>query len=281
MAVADAKESDSGSSIRPNTPFLHQVQSVTITNEMFEKLYLNPANSRVKRHDFRQTFANPTPLPLLGFLIASTPLSCALMGWRGAGGGGAATIGTFYFFGGMLQILGAILEWIIGNTFVYIVFGSFGAFWLAFAVTLTPFFNAQGAFTANATTAAERAAGVASFQSSMAFFHVCMGVLVFMFLICSLRTNVVFFTIFFLLDIALFLLAGAYWKAAAGDMQAFHTLEAATGGFVFLLCIFGWYLLFAQLLCSVDFPLHLPVGDLSERLFVRREKALKDAEYSA
>lgn len=58
--------------------------------------------------------------------MASTPLGCALMGWRGAGGGGAATIGTFYFFGGMLQILGSILEWIIGNTFVYIVFGSFG-----------------------------------------------------------------------------------------------------------------------------------------------------------
>ncbi|KAM3538327.1 hypothetical protein ARSEF1564_008752 [Beauveria bassiana] len=277
--AADTKESDSGSSIRPNMPFLHQVQSVTITNEMFEKLYLNPAN-RVKGN-LVQTFANPTPLPLLGFLIASTPLSCALMGWRGAGGGGAATIGTFYFFGGMLQILGAILEWIIGNTFVYIVFGSFGAFWLAFAVTLTPFFNAQGAFTANATTAAEKAAGIASFQSSTAFFHVCMGVLVFMFLICSLRTNIVFFTIFLLLDIALFLLAGAYWKAAAGDMQAFHALEATTGGFVFILCIFGWYLLFAQLLRSVDFPLDLPVGDLSERLFVRRQKALKDAEDSA
>ncbi|KAK8145981.1 hypothetical protein G3M48_003769 [Beauveria asiatica] len=282
MVFADAKESDSGSSMRPNTPFLHQVQSVTITNEMFEKLYLNLANNRVKRHDFRQTFANPTPLPLLGFLIASTPLSCALMGWRGAGGGGAATIGTFYFFGGMLQILGAILEWIMGNTFVYIVFGSFGAFWLAFAVTLTPFFNAQGAFTANATTAAEKAAGVASFQSSMAFFHVCMGVLVFMFLICSLRTNVVFFTIFLLLDIALFLLAGAYWKAAAGDMQAFHTLEAVRNWRLRLLIMYIWVVsLVAQLLRSVDFPLHLPVGDLSERLFVRPQKALKDAEYSA
>lgn len=48
------------------------------------------------------------------------------MGWRGAGGGGAATIGTYYFFGGVLQIIGAILEWIIGNTFIHVVFGSFG-----------------------------------------------------------------------------------------------------------------------------------------------------------
>ena len=103
---------------------------------------------------------------LLGFLIASTPLAAALMGWRGASGGGAATIGTYYFFGGMLQIIGSILEWIIGNTFIYIVFGSFGAFWLAFAVTLTPFYNAEGAFIEGKTGAA-KAAGAASFQASL------------------------------------------------------------------------------------------------------------------
>lgn len=59
MTSPDTKDSDSGS-IRHNMPSLHQVQSVTITNEMFEKLYLSPAN-RVKG-DLRQTFANPTPL---------------------------------------------------------------------------------------------------------------------------------------------------------------------------------------------------------------------------
>lgn len=64
--------------------------------------------------------------PLLGFLITAAPLSCALMGWRGAGGGGAATIGTFYFFGGLLQIMGCVMEWLIGNTFPFVVFGSFG-----------------------------------------------------------------------------------------------------------------------------------------------------------
>ncbi|EGX89359.1 transcriptional activator of ethanol catabolism AlcS [Cordyceps militaris CM01] len=275
MSSYDTKGSDSAST-QHDISSLQPIQSVTITTEMFEKLYLNPA-SRVQGH-LRQTFANPTPLPLVGFLIASAPLGCALMGWRGAGGGGAATIGTFYFFGGALQLIGAILEWILGNTFVYIVFGSFGAFWLAFAITLTPFYNAEGAFTANATTAAEKAAGEASYQASLAFFLLFMGILVFMYLICALRTNVVFFAIFFFLDISLFLLAGAYWKGATGDMQAFHKLQVATGAFVFVFCVFGWYLLFVQLLRSVDFPLDLPVGDLSRRLFVRRQKAPEDRE---
>jgi hypothetical protein len=32
------------------------------------------------------------------------------MGWRGAGGSGAANIGSYYSFGGILMILGAIGE---------------------------------------------------------------------------------------------------------------------------------------------------------------------------
>lgn len=52
-----------------------------------------------------------------------------------------------------------------------------------------------------------------------------MGVLIFMYLICALRTNVVFFLIFFFLDAALLLLAAAYWKGAEGDTAAFETLE--------------------------------------------------------
>jgi succinate-acetate transporter protein len=50
------------------------------------------------------------------------------MEWRGAGGGGAANIVVFYFFGGLLQIIGAIFEWFVGNTFIYVVFGSFGEY---------------------------------------------------------------------------------------------------------------------------------------------------------
>lgn len=38
------------------------------------------------------------------------PLSMDLMGWRGAGGNGAAGIGTYFFFGGLLMIMGSIGE---------------------------------------------------------------------------------------------------------------------------------------------------------------------------
>jgi succinate-acetate transporter protein len=48
------------------------------------------------------------------------------MGWRGSGGSGAAGTGTYFFFGGLLMILGSLGEFIIGNTFPFVVFGSFG-----------------------------------------------------------------------------------------------------------------------------------------------------------
>ncbi|KAK3069400.1 hypothetical protein LTR53_012289 [Teratosphaeriaceae sp. CCFEE 6253] len=252
---------------------IRTAQSVNISAELFEKLYLNPPN-RVSG-DLRRTFANPTPLPLLGFLIAVGSLAPALMGWRGAGGGGAANIGVYYFFGGLLQIIGAIFEWIIGNTFIYVVFGSYGAFWLAFAATLTPSFNAEEAYLAGATTAAEKAAAAATFEATLAFFIAFIGVITFMYMVCAIRTNVVFFTIFVLLEIAVWLLVAGYWNASAGNAVAFAKLAKASGACLFALDVLGLYLLFAQLLQAIDFPLDLPVGDLSHIIPSKSRRAKK------
>ena len=63
--------------------------SISISPELFEKLYLSPQNA--VKGDLRKTFGNPTPVCIVGFLISLTPLTCDLMGWRGAGGSGAAS----------------------------------------------------------------------------------------------------------------------------------------------------------------------------------------------
>lgn len=65
------------------------VDSVTIPKEYFEKIH---STDRPPRAVLRTVFGNPFPLPLMGFLMASTPLGCTLMGWRGAGGQGAALV---------------------------------------------------------------------------------------------------------------------------------------------------------------------------------------------
>lgn len=64
--------------------------TVMMSPELFEKLYLQPAG-KVKG-DLRATFANPTPLGLIGFVLGLTPLACCVMGWRGAGHLGTANM---------------------------------------------------------------------------------------------------------------------------------------------------------------------------------------------
>lgn len=256
---------------------LRTAGSVNISPELFEKLYLSP-ESRVKG-ELRKTFGNPTPIALVGFILSLTPLSCDLMGWRGAGGNGAASTGVFFFFGGLLMIIGSIGEWIIGNTFPFVVFGTFGAFWATFGATLVPWFNAYGAYVTDPTVAATymgnpgNPAGlqVPAFNASFAFFLIFMGMICFIFLICSLRTNIVFFIIFFTLVCAFGCLAGAYFNLALVYENATNVAAAtragrlvvAGGAFTFVTSLAGWYIFFAIMLASLDFPLQVPVGDLS------------------
>jgi len=184
------------------------------------------------------------------------------MGWRGAGGGGAAGTGTYYFFGGLLMILGSVGEWIIGNTFPFVVFGSFGAFWLGFAATLTPYFNAYGAYSTDPTNPALGLASV-GFNSSFAFFCVFMGLMCLVYLVCSLRTNICFVVIFFTLVCAFGCLTGAYFQVSNGNAALAGKLQIAAGAFTFVTCMSGWWIFFAIMLASLDFPIQIPVGDLS------------------
>lgn len=251
--------------------------SLSISPELFEKIYLSPQN-RVAG-ELRKTFGNPTPLALAGFLLSLTPLSCILMGWRGSGGSGASDTGVYFFFGGLLMILGSVGEWIIGNTFPFVVFGSFGAFWLAFGATLQPFYNAYGAYSTTGVVA--EGLQEPAFNASFAFFHLFMGLLCFIYMICALRTNVVFFLIFLTLVPAFGCLAGAYWHLALGNTATASTLQVAAGALTFVTDMCGWWIFFAILLASLDFPFQLPVGDLSRFIKGASDKAKEREEHSA
>ncbi|TID23762.1 putative gpr1 fun34-class plasma membrane protein [Venturia nashicola] len=237
--------------------------SISISPELFEKIYLSPQNQ--VKGELRKTLGNPTPLALIGFLIVLSPLSCDLMNWRGAAGGaavGAAGTGTYYFFGGLLLILGALGEFLVGNTFPFVVFGSFGAFWLSFAATLQPLYNAYGAYSPDPTNPAAGLNTVA-FHSSYAFFFIAMGLMCFIYMILSLRTNIAFFIIFFTLVLAFGFLAGAYFQISNGNLALAGRLQTAAGAFTFVTCASGWWIFFAIMLAALDFPFQLPVGDLS------------------
>src|SRR5271163_1991422 len=102
-----------------------------------------------------------------------------------------------------------------------------------------------------------------------------MGVLCFIYLICALRTNIVFCLLFALLIPAFTCLGAALWKIAEATPTAFAEstkLIHASGALGFAVALLGWYLLIVQLLASVDFPVNLPVGDLSRFIKGASEK---------
>ncbi|KAK2779593.1 gpr1 fun34 -class plasma membrane protein [Colletotrichum kahawae] len=247
--------------------------SISISPELFEKLYLSPQNQ--VKGELRKTFGNPTPIAIVGFLISLTPLCCDLMGWRGAGGSGAAGIPTYFFFGGLLMFVGGLLEWVLGNTFPATVFTTFGAFWASFGGILNPSF---AAFSSYAPAGEAGAAGLATkgFNASFGFITLAMGMICLVFLVCSLRTNIVFFVIFLTLVPVFGLITAAYWFLAmdfTGNSAFAAKLLEAAGACAFVTCMAGWWLIFAILLPSVDFPLEIPVGDLSRVIRGRSERS--------
>ena len=173
--------------------------SISISPELFEKLYLSPER-KVKGMltslflnpvqwsltgatlgELRRTFGNPTPIGLSGFILALTPLSCDLMGWRGAGGGGAAEIGVYYGCGAILMLLGGLLEFFLGNTFPAVVFVTFGAFWFSFASTLVSSFGAYAAYSPDPTGDPQAGMTQPEFQASFAYFLLFMGLVCYFF----------------------------------------------------------------------------------------------------
>jgi len=250
---------------------LRTAGSISITPELFEKIYLSPKNQ--VSNNIRSTFGNPTPLAICGFLLSLTPLSNILLGWRGSGGLGAAEVGVYFFFGGLLMILGGFLEFILGNTLPFVVFSSFGAFWLAFGATLTPYYNASIAYLPKEPAASS---SDPVFANTFAFFHIYMGVLCAVYLIVALRTNIIFVLIFATLVPAFACLAEFFFSIGRGAPNLMY--QHAAGGLTFTTCLLGWYLFIVQLLAAVDFPLNLPVGDLSRFIKGASERAAAKSE---
>jgi succinate-acetate transporter protein len=63
---------------------------------------------------------------------------------------------VYMFMGGLLMIIGGVLEWVLGNSFPACVFCSFGGFWFSYGGSLIPAFAAYASYApADATSAAE------------------------------------------------------------------------------------------------------------------------------
>ena len=118
-------------------------------------------------------------------------------------------------------------------------------------------------------------------HSHAGFFLLFMGLLSFMYLVCALRTNLVFVAIFLGLLLTFVILTGAYWQLALGNNALAQKLQVAAGAFGFMATLAGWWIFFAQMLASVDFPFQIPVGDISHLITPMSERVKQKERYSA
>ncbi|KAL1957268.1 hypothetical protein VTO42DRAFT_6174 [Malbranchea cinnamomea] len=240
--------------------------NVVVPRAVFEKLCANPNGGG----SLRKKFGNPAPIALIGFLLAGMPLSCDLMGWRGTGGEKGALGPVFILTAGLVQVLAAIGEWILGNTFTCALFFTFGTFWLSLGAGLLPSFAIGAAYSPTGDSLEGQT--TPAFLAATGFYYVAITILSVVFTVCSLRTNLCLFSALLLLDVAFGCFAGVYFELALGNAQLAERLRVVAGAFVFALCMIIWYIFIVQMLESVDFPFTLPLGDLSTYIRGKSEK---------
>ncbi|CAK7234930.1 hypothetical protein SBRCBS47491_009117 [Sporothrix bragantina] len=231
--------------------------AVTMSPEMFERLYLTPKVPHVG--DYNKRFANPTALGFVGFVISTFTFAMVLMGWGGAEGF-SPVVGIFFFVGPVLLIFSMVFEWIMGNFFPMMVMGLFAVFWLSFGVLQLPTLQLGAAYV---TTADPTGATSPAYNAVIALYLIVWGFALFTFFIFTTMINTVFSLIFFLVSVACWVLSGAYWKVASGDYAMAGHLQKAGGALLFVVAALGWYMCFIIMAGEMRMKIRLPVGDLS------------------
>jgi hypothetical protein len=154
--------------------------------------------------------------------------------------GAAIVVPVALFFGGLIQIIVAILEIFRGNLFGAVVFGTYGPFWVIFGVLETLYVTSIPASAIN---------------SALALFLAMFAVLTFYFFIASLRTDLVLAGVFALIFIGLVLLSIGAGTATSEATKA--------GGWVTLaFAVLAWYHAAGDVIGSTFGRTVLPMGSL-------------------
>lgn len=186
--------------------------------------------------------ANPAPLGLSAFALTTFVLSSANAGWISAGN---VVLGLALFYGGLAQLIAGVQEFRAGNTFGATAFCSYGGFWLAFGVILTPAFGVVAAYPK-----------AADLHTALGFFLLGWTIFTGLMFLGTLRSNMALIAVFGLL----FLTFLALTIGELGGGSSFGTI----GGYLGILtALAAWYTALAGILASSKSVFTLPVGPRS------------------
>lgn len=134
----------------------------------------------------------------------------------------------------------------VGNTFGATALSSYGGFWIAYGILLTPNWNILGkGGPYDGTTLAAAGADPKMANSAVGFFLTGWFIFTTILLLCTLRSTVMFFLLFFTLDLAFLMLACGEYATNNGAAKSAVQLTKAGGGFGMLAAFLAWYNAFA------------------------------------
>lgn len=183
------------------------------------------------------TIADPAAWAVTAFATTSFMLGMFQTGLLNAAGT-PVVLPAAFFFGGLVQIIVAVLEISRGNLFGAAVFGTYGPFWVIFGAFETLYLTNVPA---------------AHLNSATSLFLAVFAVVTFYLAIASLRTDLVLATILWLIFVGLVLLSiGA--GASQGD------ITKAGGWVVLAFAVLAWYHAAGDVIASTFGRKILPVG---------------------
>ncbi|KAI5456602.1 GPR1/FUN34/yaaH family-domain-containing protein [Mariannaea sp. PMI_226] len=215
---------------------------------------------------FAERIANPSAAAMAGFAVTLTPVSFALMGFRGVTNQ-TMLVADLCFVACFGLLISAQWELVRGSTFSYTVLTTFGLFYGGYGAIMLPSLGIADSF----------GGYTPDYYNAFGLYLLLWAVLNTFFLIASLPFSFVYIGIFASLEVCLTLDAAAQFKLADGNQAVYTALEKASGVFAFIASMLGFYCVL-HYLCQDALPFDVPMGDTS-RFFARmKERKTKRIE---
>ncbi|EJS44523.1 ady2p [Saccharomyces arboricola H-6] len=166
---------------------------------------LNPGLAPAPVHKF----ANPAPLGLSAFALTTFVLSMFNARAQGITVPNVV-VGCAMFYGGLVQLIAGIWEIALENTFGGTALCSYGGFWLSFAAIYIPWFGILDAYEDNE----------ADLNNALGFYLLGWAIFTFGLTVCTMKSTVMFFLLFFLLALTFLLLSIGHFAGRLGVTRA-------------------------------------------------------------
>lgn len=174
-------------------------------------------------------FGNPVPLGLSAFAFTTFCLSFYNARVKHVNIPNMV-VGPAIFYGGFVQIIAGVWELALENTFGATALCSYGGFWMSFGSIFIPWFGIQDAFKDHPR----------EFDNALAIYLLGWCIFTFGLAVCTMKSTVAFFALFFLLGITFLLLSLGNFCNSPGVTRA--------GGILGVIVAFiAWYNAFAGL----------------------------------